>query len=119
MGTEVVGFKGRSGEEIWRTQLEHESSGADSAISFLTPSSDPSTLYILSSSLETKQILLTQLTAGTGAVQKEAGLPAPWLVAMETSCVVVEGGVAVCLDPKSQILYHSSGDRSLRTDLEV
>ena len=118
MGTEVVGFKGRSGERLWRTRLDRDSRAADSLISLLHPSSDDSSLFILSASLETKQVSLVQLAAGTGMVEKEAELPAPWLVATGTSCVIVVG-VAVCLDPVTQTLYHGSGDRFLRTDLQV
>ena len=118
MGTEVVGFKGRSGERLWRTRLDRDSRAADSLISLLHPSSDDSSLFILSASLEAKQVSLTQLAAGTGVVEKEAELPAPWLVATGTSCVIVVG-VAVCLDLVTQTLYHGSGDRFLRTDLQV
>ena len=116
MGTNVVGFKGRSGEQIWKRRLELES--PDAHISFLHPSSDDSSLHILSASVKTRRVVITQLYAATGVVEKEAWLPAPWLVSMETSCVVV-GGVAVCLDPVSQTLFHGSGDRFLRTDLQV
>ena len=114
MGTEIAGFKGRFGERIWRTELDHESS--DSLVSFLSAADN--SFHVLSASLETRRVAITQLAVGTGVIVKEAGLPAPWLVAMETSCIVL-GGVALCLDPKSQTLYHGSGDRFIRTDLEV
>lgn len=116
MGTEVVGFKGRSGEKIWKTQLESDST---SLSSLLRPSlSDDTSLSIMSSSVETKTISLTKLAITSGALQKETSLSAPWMVAMDTSCDIIRG-VVVCLDSRLQLLYQQSGETFTGTELKV
>lgn len=116
MGSEVAGFKGRSGDRIWNTELDFDSS--DATISYIH--STDQMIYILSI-LENQKLFIHKLNASNGAVQKKMGLPALWMKAggsVASSCAMVEDMV-VCLDAENQNLYHGSGERFLLTRLKV
>ena len=117
MGSEVAGFKGRSGDLVWKNELESDSS--DATISYVH--STEQTVHVVSS--EGEKLYIHKLDASNGAVQKKVGLPALWMktgsTAVSSSCAMVGREVAVCLDVEGQSLYHSSGERFLLSRLEV
>ena len=118
MGTEVAGFRGRTGDHIWTTQLDVDST--DAVISYVQ--STDGAIYILST-VEKQRLYVHRLNATSGDVEKKAWFPAPWLTvdsssATPTSCVMM-GGVVICLDMESQQLFHGSGERFIMTSLDV
>lgn len=115
VGMEVAGFKGRSGDRIWKTKLDFGPS-SDAVIS-LVNSTDESHLGILSSSVN-NNILVHRVTIAEGVVEKWAEFPAPWLKDT-SSCGMMSGGVVVCLNVEEQYIYHGSGVMFLKSDLEV
>ena len=112
MGTEVAGFAGRSGDQIWKRDLPLDS---EAAVSYIQ--SADSSVHVLSS-VENLKLFIHRLNIATGAIERDMQLPSPWLAAGSTSCATA-GETVVCVDTEKQDLFHTTGERFLLSRLEV